>query len=806
VAEQFKRLSTALAGRYRIERELGAGATATVYLARDLKHDRQVAIKVLKPELAAAIGPERFLREIKITAQLNHPHILPLLDSGVSDDFLYYVMPYVAGESIRDRLNREKQLAVDDAVRITRNLVAALTYAHGVGVIHRDIKPENVLLAGDHAVLADFGIARAISAAGGEKLTETGLVVGTPAYMSPEQASGERELDGRSDIYSLACLLYEMLAGTPPFVGPSAQAILARHSMEAVPSLRTVRASVGKTLEAAITRAMSKVPADRYATAAQFGAALGEAGSAPARLPRGKRVLGYLGALVVLALLTVFAISRVSRGPTLQEAHTPRIVVLPFENLGQAKDEYFADGITEEITSRLARLPGLGVIARTSAIRYKDTQPTIRQIGEDLDVDYVLEGSVRWDKSDPAESRVRVTPQLIRVSDETHVWAPEPYEAALVGIFQLQAAVAERVAQALDVTLLASDRQALGVSPTTNLEAYDLYLLGRHHLSTGMLDRAIEDFQRAIARDSGYARAYGGLALVYSIQPAAAVARPQDVFPKAEAAALQAIKLDSTVAEGFLALGVVEVNFDRNLEAADREFRRAIRLDPNDAEAHVGLAHALILRGRAAEARDAMERAQRLDPFSLQLAVDASLHPYIMGEYDEALEASERVLALDSTYGPAYFFLGKLHYRRGEIAEARTAWKAGGAWLGADPGWEGAWERVLDRLDEPERASQALNAWLATNPRPINWLIPAMLYELFGDHERALDWLERGYEAWYGEASDSVIVGPPPIFIIGPFPDFDGLWNDPRYITLMRKVGLAQYRGDLARLRGLTGP
>jgi serine/threonine-protein kinase len=280
MSDLLDRLKTALADRYTIERELGAGGMATVYLAEDLKHARKVAIKVLRPELAAALGPERFLREVEVTASLNHPHILPLLDSGEADGFLHYVMPYVEGETLRDRMNREGQLPLDDALQITREVAAALSYAHSHDVIHRDIKPENILLSAGEAVVADFGIARAITAAGGEHLTETGISVGTPVYMSPEQASGERKLDGRSDVYSLACVLYEMLAGEPPYTGPTAQAIVAKKLSEATPRVSVVRERVPSSVEAALDQALAKTPADRFTTAAQFADALREAAAA----------------------------------------------------------------------------------------------------------------------------------------------------------------------------------------------------------------------------------------------------------------------------------------------------------------------------------------------------------------------------------------------------------------------------------------------------------------------------------------------------------------------------------------------
>src|SRR5213596_1278227 len=273
MAEDLLRLKATLTGRYTIERELGRGGMATVYLARDLKHDRPVALKVLRPELAASVGAERFLREIRLTAQLQHPHILTLIDSGEADGFLYYVMPYVEGESLRQRLEREGQLPLEEALRITRAVASALDFAHGRGVIHRDIKPENIMLHQGEPMVADFGIALAVSTAGRERLTETGLSLGTPAYMSPEQASAEPRLDGRSDQYSLASVLYEMLAGEPPYTGPTTQAIIAKRLTGPIPHLGTVR-RVSPAVEAAVTKGLAKTPADRFATAGAFVAAL----------------------------------------------------------------------------------------------------------------------------------------------------------------------------------------------------------------------------------------------------------------------------------------------------------------------------------------------------------------------------------------------------------------------------------------------------------------------------------------------------------------------------------------------------
>ncbi len=337
MADFVERLIATLQGRYRIEREVAQGGMGVVFLAHDLKHDRRVALKVLRPELAQSLGADRFLREIRISAQLNHPNILTLIDSGTADGFMYYVMPYVEGETLRDRLEREQQLPLEDALRITREAADALAHAHSLGIVHRDIKPENILLSEGHALLADFGVAHAVSEAGGEKITQSGMAVGTPVYMSPEQATASGAVDTRSDIYSLACVLYEMLAGSPPYTGPTPQAVLARKAVEPIPSIRVVRETVPPRLEAVITRALAKVPADRFATARAFRTALSGAGesagptAAAGGFPRG-RLVTLASAVVVVAAAGYVALALTGRheaGPSIAGATFNRLTVDP---------------------------------------------------------------------------------------------------------------------------------------------------------------------------------------------------------------------------------------------------------------------------------------------------------------------------------------------------------------------------------------------------------------------------------------------------------------------------------------------
>jgi len=409
VPELLDSLRDALADRYAVERELGRGGMATVFLADDRKHGRPVAIKVLHAELAAALGAERFLREIEIAARLQHPHILPLYDSGSAGGFLYYVMPYVEGESLRDRLTREKQLSLEETLRVATEVASALAYAHSRGVVHRDIKPENIMLSGGSAVVADFGIARAVTAAGdGGHLTQTGTIIGTPAYMSPEQASGSEEIDGRSDEYSLACVVYEMLVGAPPFTGPTAQAIIARHSLDMVSPPSIVRSTIPDAVEGAILRALSKIPADRYPTTALFAEALNTPSAATgayrrATLERGiKRPTSVLRRLVPVAVVVAglagyFAIrsARAGRGTTASGLDPRHLAVLYFDDLSRDHSlGYLADGMTEALIANLSQVQPLSVISRNGVASYRGGSVPPDSIARALGVGTVVTGSV----------------------------------------------------------------------------------------------------------------------------------------------------------------------------------------------------------------------------------------------------------------------------------------------------------------------------------------------------------------------------------------------------------------------------
>ncbi len=647
------RLEAALADRYHIERELGRGGMATVYLAYDLKHHRRVAVKVLKPGLAAAIGPERFLREIEITGQLNHPHILPLLDSGEAEGLLFYVMPYVEGESLADRLDREKQLPLEDALRITAEVADALGFAHSRNVLHRDIKPENILFEGGHAVVADFGLARAITAAGSERLTETGIAVGTPEYMSPEQVSAEREIDGRSDLYSLACVVYEMLAGEPPFTGPTTESVARQHLTAEPRSVATLRTAVPEEVSQALMKALAKAPADRFLTAEQFMEAVATPSTTPSAEPKTveRRLRGVLvGALAVVAVVVATAIVLWLRSTPAAPpgAERPRIAVLPFENLGSPEDEYFADGITEEITSRLVDVSGLHVVSRTSTVGYKNHGKPLRQVGEELKVDYVLEGTIRTDRSPEGGGEVRVTPQLVRVSDDAHLWAGR-YTVALVPgeIFEVQARIAGQVAGALDVTLLEPERQRVEARPTDNATAYEYYI---RHRAPGAgtwegSQRRMALLDSAIMHDPNFALAYARRSDLRMAQ-IQLYGESRDRLPEVKQAYERALQLDPDLLAAHFARARYVYQGLGDLDRALELFQELERRQPNDARTIAFIGYIKRRQAKWDEAIGYLERAADLDPVSSERAFYLGNTYVYVRRYELAERYYDRAIAL----------------------------------------------------------------------------------------------------------------------------------------------------------------
>jgi TolB-like protein/tetratricopeptide (TPR) repeat protein len=822
-------LQSALADRYRIERELGRGGMATVYLAHDLKHDRKVAIKVLRPELAAVLGAERFLAEIRVTANLQHPNLLPLFESGEAGSFLYYVMPYVEGETLRARLERERQLPVDETIRLVTLLGNALAYAHAHGVIHRDLKPENILLQSGQPVIADFGIALAVAQAGGPRVTETGLSVGTPHYMSPEQAAAERVIDARSDQYALAAVTYEMLSGEPPHTGPTAQAVIARLMTEQVRSLRATRPGVPVEVDRAVARALAKSPADRFGSVAAFVAALTQPADPAGGRPRRRASRWLLLPTVALAIaLAVFGLSRL-RGAGHAEAaagdNLRVVAVLPFRNLSRdTAQQYFSAGMTEEIATQLSRVAALRVLSRTATAQYDTVGDRLRRMSRELGVGSVVDGSVRL-----AGDRVRIAVELTNVRTGQSLWSDQ-YDRQLSDLFAVQDDVAHKVTAALQATLTPAEAKRVGHAPTSDMAAYQLYLralelnpvLRTENLSGGAL------LEQAIRMDTTFAAAYAQLARNQMFR---SVAGERAYTDSAFVAARKAIALDPELADGWFALADLE-SVVLKLSDARRDYLRALELNPSHGGAMADLANVYVALGRFDEALDWSLRNQELNPteshgpyhvtlglmpldddsatarfllaaerrFPTELRIQALLAWLDLrrGSDQAALERARRMVrnAPDDTEGPPN--LAELAVVVGDSDAASLI----GPLARQDPEAAGQmfpeslrslYALTLQRQGDTRRAAELWREAAAAAHRKVaagaeSYTAPmelAAISAMEGQTDAALEWLERGYRAGWKDAR---------FLNLDPF--FASVRREPRYQDLA-----ATMTQDVAEMR-----
>lgn len=631
-----------------MERELGQGGMATVFLARDLRHERRVAIKVLHPDIAHSVGAERFLQEIRLAARLSHPHILPLFDSGEAAGLLFFVMPNVEGASLRDRLNAVGKLPIDDAVRITREVAEALDHAHRHGVVHRDIKPENIMLHEEHALVADFGVGKALSTddgnpppgakGGASALTELGVMVGTPAYMSPEQATGDA-VDGRSDIYSLGCVLYEMLTGEQPFTGATVQAVIAKRFMQTPADVTALREGVPRNVARAVQKALARTPIDRFETGRAFAAALAEREDPAARV-RGAR------------------------------APEKSIAVLPFANMSaDPENEFFADGITEEILNALSQIGDLRVAGRTSAFSFKGKNQDLRVIGEQLNVGTVLEGSVRR-----AGNRVRITAQLIDVTDGYHLWS-ERYDREIEDVFAVQEGIAAAIADKMKATMrsVAAPTQRV----TDNIEAYEAYLKGRALLYRRgpSVRQGLALMEKALTLDPDYGLAWAGVADTYSLLGYYGYLPPEVAREKAGDAAAKAIRLAPDIAEAQTAHAFVQLLYEWNWAASERGFTRALELNPGyiQGAAWYYLFHHGMVSARWPEAIEGLMDIWSRDKLSAYLAGALCFAHAAASDEPVALEWAERALALDPDAFLSIWSRQVAYSAKGDFARALEA-------------------------------------------------------------------------------------------------------------------------------------
>ena len=783
-----------ISDRYRVTSELGSGGMAAVYAAVDTRYDREVAVKVLNPDLAAGLAAERFLREISIVAKLTHPHIVPLLDSGETDGRLWFVMPLLPGKSLRDKLTREKQLPIGESVRICYEVAMALAYAHSHGVAHRDVKPENVLISGGSAAVADFGLVKVIAeATRGQSLTQTGTAVGTTYYMSPEQATGEQNIDGRTDIYSLGCMLYEMLTGEPPFTGATTQAVMAKHVTDAIPRAGRLRQTVPPAVDDVITRALAKVPADRYPDAAQMAEALQRAISsgshasvgvaalsAPSlastppvptatsadtgvtRAVRRPRVIAAIGAALLVTAVGAYLWQRAAVA-----SGVPRsVAVLPFANLSPGQDqEYFSTGMTDELLGALSSIEGLRVAARTSSYAFRNREADFREIGARLNVEALLEGSVRRDGD-----HVRVLAELVSVADGSSLWRGT-FDRTISDVFKLQEDVAQAIVAALRITLAAP--RALVHRSTEDVEAYQLYLRGRYawnQRTPTSLRQADDYFRQAVQRDPNYARAWAGIADVHIVQGLNVFEPPGASFERGKAAALKAIALDSTLSEAHASLGTIHFLFDREWAAAEAEYQRALTLDSTYSNGHYFYTLFLSARRRP-EAMAVAQRAMRLDPLAPPIAQTSGIVLIQDGMYAQAIAPLRAAIALQPQYYFPHSWLAIALAMTGardeaiaeasraiELAQSNSLVKGVAAFVRALAGDRAGALGIIRDLENLSRT------------QPVPWHYIGRAYDALGDGPKALESFRRALIAREGQLSQMLVE--PRVRTIGSHPEF----------------------------------
>lgn len=738
-------LWSVLAGRYRLERELGRGGMAIVYLAHDLRHSRAVAVKVLGEHLAATLGKDRFLREISIAANLTHPHILPLHDSGEADGRLFYVMPYVTGDSLRARLRRERQLPVEEALLVARDVGDALAYAHRLGVVHRDVKPENILLADGHALLTDFGIARAAVTSGitQSALTGAGMAIGTVEYMSPEQAAGEQDVGPASDQYALACVVYEMLAGEVPFAGPTPQSVIAKRLVGSPAPLRVLRSSVPQGVEAAVTKALAREAIDRFSRVADFVGALTSAAPAPVQYVR----------------------------PGLS------LAVLPFANLSAAaEDEFFSDGITEDIITQLSKISALKVISRTSVMRFKKTTSDLRDVAAALGVANILEGSVRR-----AGNRLRITAQLIDGRTDQHLWA-DTYDRLLTDVFDIQSEVARAIAGALRARLTPEERSRLVNVEAVDVDTYNDTLLGRHYWHRWTEEgfhESIACLDRAIARTASYAPAHTWRGLAYATLSLGYWSEPAGTFRRqAEESLRRALELDPTLGDAMAWSANLAMQYGHDWERAERTLQRASQADPNSASVHDVYGNLLAATGRHRESAREFETALSLDPLSYFILANAGLCAHRARAFSRAAELFQRQIALSPELPMGHGLLALTLAQMGRHNEAAEAGRRCAALYGVTGdviaalavAGAGLADEARQRLSECEQARSHRSVWLVGL---------AMAYAAIGELDSALARLEEAYET-----RDFWMVW------LKVQPELDPLRDDARFRALLRKVHL----------------
>jgi serine/threonine protein kinase/tetratricopeptide (TPR) repeat protein len=681
---------TTFAGRYEIIEELGKGGMGRVYRVEDIKTKEEIALKLIKAEFAADKKTiERFRNELTSARKITHKNVCRMYDLGEEKGLHFITMEYISGQDLKGLIRQTGQLTVGKAISIAKQICDGLAEAHSLGVIHRDLKPNNIMIdRSGNAKIMDFGIARAVK---GKSITGSGVMIGTPEYMSPEQVEA-KNIDHRSDIYSLGVIIYEMLTGRLPFEGETPLAVAMKHKGEIPKDPKEFNSQISDDLSSAILRCLEKDKENRFQNVREVRVELDkiEQGiptsdrvtplnksltSKEITVSFNKRWLLISVLFVVLAATVLALLFLRKERPTTPSLRQNRLVVLPFENLGLPEDDYFAVGITDEIASRLSALHELNVISRSSAIFYKKTEKTIREIGEELGVDYVIDGTVRWDRSSEGKGRVRVTPELIRVSDDIRVWS-DRYDREIEDIFSVQSSIAEQIIRELGITLLDSDQRILNIKPTDNLDAYQAYLKGIDHimkvdLREEGLRLAAQMFERATELDPNFALAYVRLAQALSILVHHRYDLTEETISKAKAAAERALELQPTLPEGHMALGMYYYLCHKDYDQALEELSIAEKGLPNNSDIIAYMGYNRRRQGDLEEAASYLKKALELNPKDASIAYDLGQTCTYLRRYQEAEHYYNRSISLAPDQTLPYYWKSENYIKQGLLENAR---------------------------------------------------------------------------------------------------------------------------------------
>jgi serine/threonine protein kinase/tetratricopeptide (TPR) repeat protein len=776
-----------LAGRYQVIEELGKGGMGKVYRVLDKKLKEEVALKLIKPEIASDKETiERFGNELKLARRISHRNIGRMYELMEDEGTHFITMEYITGEDLKSFIRRARQLTVGTAVAIAKQVSEGLSEAHRLGVVHRDLKPSNIMIDKEgNARIMDFGIARSLK---GKGITESGVIIGTPEYMSPEQVDG-KEADERSDIYSLGSILYEMVTGRVPFEGDTPLAIAVKHKTETPRDPKLVNAQIPEDLSRVILRCLEKDKGKRYKNADELRLDLEKiekglpttASEMPKRKPltsreitvtfRLKKLFLPAVVIIVLALAAVLLWQiALKKGPAPPAPAQQSVAVLPFIDLSPQKDhEWLSDGISEALINALSRLKDLRVPARSSSFFFREKKSDIQEIGRMLKVENVLEGSVQV-----AGDMLRITAELISVKDGYQLWS-DKFDRRLEDVFAIQDEIAREIIKALKVRLLGEEEVQLGKKYTENMEAYNFYLQGRYFWNKRTeedVKKSVDYFKKAIERDPEFALAYAGLADCYIIYGSWAWLSPNESFPESKKAATKALEIDPLLAEAHNALAFDIFAYDWDCKDAEKGFKRALELNPNYAVGRQFYSEYLGAMGRFDEALTEIRRAQELDPLSLMISAVAGKIYFFAGKYDQAVEQLQKTLETDPDFRPAHVYLGDLYLRTGEYIKALSELK-----IVDDRPRIGIAYAMMDKTAD---AYQVLKELVEQSQHKyISKISLAAIYFALKENDQGERWLEKAYEERDYTLSQIKVST-----------QFDSVRSTPRFVALLKKMNL----------------